>query len=183
MGVTNSEDRQRNPRRLEVSSVSVHPDSSSSSGVAVLELRDKARVDERVRPVCLPAAPGGEETPRKAYAARWTLPDGRRSPAGRTSLAAPVAVARCERRLARGGTLGDDALCLFEKMPGSRGSCAGGVPGIATASSPAGWQLLGLETFNYKEEEEEEEEDCLQRRYTVYTRIASYRDWIVKNIK
>uniref|UniRef100_A0A8C2WB63 Peptidase domain containing associated with muscle reration 1 n=1 Tax=Cyclopterus lumpus TaxID=8103 RepID=A0A8C2WB63_CYCLU len=170
-----SKDRQRS-----LHAVSVHPDffSAPDSDVAVLELKDKARIDERVRPVCLPAAPGGEVTAREAYASRWTLPNRSRDPTSRTSLAALVDVTRCEPARPRRplfpvsfrasrplSSPASDVLSGREETGGAAGT---------------GWQLLGLESFSYKEEEEE---DCHQRRYTVHTRIANFRDWIVKNTK
>ncbi|XP_068429817.1 inactive serine protease PAMR1 isoform X1 [Clinocottus analis] len=189
-----AKDRQRSPHRLGVSDVSVHPDffSAPDSAVAVLELQAKARISERVRPVCLPGgARGGEVMAREAYAARWALPNrrSRHNPTSQTSLVALADVAQCERELARGAAIGDDTLCVFGKPSSPRGPCASGVPGVLTGREEtrgdAGWTLLGLESFSYKEEEEreEEEESCHLQSYTVHTRIANFRDWIEKNTK
>ncbi|XP_068580437.1 inactive serine protease PAMR1 isoform X2 [Cebidichthys violaceus] len=198
-----SEGRHKSPHHLRVSDVVVHPrfHAAPDSDVAVLKLKDKARISERVQPVCLPPQ-GGEATAQEAYAARWTVPNhsSRHNPTSQTALVALGDVAECEREFARGGArsppMGDDTLCVSRKPSGPRGPCPGVIPGIATApasfsstsggrpgqavareASGAAWQLLGLESFSTKEE------NCHRQTYTVQTRVASFRDWIEKNTK
>ncbi|XP_054476004.1 inactive serine protease PAMR1 [Anoplopoma fimbria] len=199
-----SKDGQRSMHHLRVSDVLVHPNfySTPDSNVAVLRLKDKARISERVLPVCLPKVQGGEVTEQEAYAARWTLPNhrSRQHPTSQTRLVALADVTQCEREFARGGAhqavISDNTLCVFRKPSSPQSPCPSVIPGITTVpavfsstsgvlsghedtqgASSTGWQLLGLEGFSYKEE------NCHQQTYTVQTRIANFRDWIEKNKK
>lgn len=191
----------------QVSDILVHPDfqSAPDSNVAVLKLKDKARISERVLPVCLPKVQGGEVTAQEAYTARWILPNAHRhlsrySPSSQTRLVELVDVVRCEREFAEGGAhttvISDNTLCVIRKPSSPQSPCPSVIPGVTTTpavfsstsgvlsgheetegASSTGWQLLGLEGFS------SEEENCHQQTYTVQTRIANFRDWIEKNMK
>lgn len=173
--------------------------------MAVLKLKDKAKISERVLPVCLPKVQGGEVTAQEAYTARWISPNdyrhpSRNTPLSQTELVELGDVTLCEREFARGGAhtaaISDNTLCVIRKLSGLQSPCPSVVPGItavpavfsstsgvssgqgeAQESSNAGWQLLGLETFSYKAK------NCPQQTHTVQTRIANFKDWIEKNMK
>ncbi|XP_029281336.1 inactive serine protease PAMR1-like [Cottoperca gobio] len=195
-----SKDQQKSLQHLRVSDILVHPDfySAPDSDVAVLKLKDKAKISERVLPVCLPKVQGGEVTAWEAYTARWILPNNhlsRYTPLSQTRLVELGDIAQCEREFAQGGVhptlISDNTLCVIKKQSSPQSPCPSVIPGIITmppllsstsvlsghGASSTGWQLLGLESFSYKEE------NCHQQTYTVQTRIANFRDWIVKNMK
>lgn len=170
--------------------------------MAVLKLRDKAKISERVLPVCLPKVQGGEVTAFEAYTSRWILPNDHLSgntPSSRTRLVELVDVTQCEREFPEGRAhttmISDNTLCVMRKSSPQK-PCSSVIPGITTmpavltstsgdlpghketqGTSGSGWQLLGLESYSYKEE------NCHQQTYTVQTRIANFRDWIEKNMK
>ncbi|XP_037645580.1 inactive serine protease PAMR1-like [Sebastes umbrosus] len=202
-----SKDRLKSLPHLRVSDILVHPNfySAPDSDVAVLKLKDKARISERVLPVCLPRVQGGEVTAQEAHTARWILPNDHRhrsrdTPSSQTRLVELVDVARCEREFAQGGArtavISDNTLCVIRTPSRPQSPCTSVNPGITTTPAvlssttgvPSGheetpgasgtrWHLLGLESFSYKEE------NCHQQIYTVQTRIANFRDWIEKNTK
>lgn len=173
--------------------------------MAVLKLTDKAKISERVLPVCLPKVQGGEVTAQEAYTARWILPNDHRhlshyTPLSQTKLVELGDVAQCEREFAQGGArstvMSDNTLCVISKPSSPQSPCPSVVPGItaipAVFSSTSGvlsghketwgasstdWQLLGFESFSYKEKK------CHQQTHAVQTRIANFRDWIEKNMK
>ncbi|XP_035485198.2 inactive serine protease PAMR1-like isoform X1 [Scophthalmus maximus] len=195
-----SRDRLKSQQHLRVSDILVHPNffSAPDSNVAVLKLKDKAKISERVLPVCLPRMQGGEVTAQEAYAARWMLlPNGRGQPGryaapSRTELVELSDVARCEREFARGGAraaaIADGALCVVRTPPGPDSPCPGVIPGLTTlpdaspstgrtrGASGTSWQLLGVESFS------REEHDCHRHTHAVQTRIGNFRDWIEKNM-
>ncbi|XP_008291831.1 inactive serine protease PAMR1 [Stegastes partitus] len=194
-------DLMKGPHQLRVSDISVHPDfpSSPDADVAVLRLKDKAKISERVLPVCLPRTQGGEVTAQEAYAVRWILPDSHKhlshsTAASQTKLVELSDAAQCERAFAEGGShtaaLSDNTLCVISKASSSPSPCI--IPGITMApaglssvlsgheeargASGAAWQLLGLESF--------EKNSCSrQQSHTVQTRVANFRDWIEENMK
>ncbi|XP_059210013.1 inactive serine protease PAMR1 [Centropristis striata] len=202
-----SKDRLKGLHHLRVSDILVHPNfySAPESSVAVLKLKDKAKISERVLPVCLPKVQGGEVTAQEAYMARWILPNDHRhlsryTPSSQTRLVELGDVVHCERQFAQGGahttTISDNTLCVLTKPLSPQSPCPRIIPGISTITaefSPTsgvfpgheqtqgalgtGWQLLGLESFSDKEE------NCHQQTHTVQTRIANFRDWIEKNMK
>lgn len=191
----------------QVSEILIHPRfrSAPDSDVAVLKLQDKAKISERALPVCLPKMQGGEVTAQEAYAARWNLPSDRGQSGpyaalSQTRLVELSDVSRCEREFARGGAHGtvisDNTLCVITKPSSPQSPCPSVIPGITTVpavfsstsgalsgheetqrASNAGWQLLGLESLI------REKNNCHQQIYTVQTRIANFRDWIVENMK
>lgn len=193
-------------RSQQVSDILVHPNFyfAPDSNVAVLKLKDKAKISERVLPVCLPKMQGGEVTVQESYTARWILPNNRRhlsrySASSQTKLVVLTDVAQCEREFAQGGThttvISDNTLCGIRKPSSPESPCPSVIPGLTTVpavfsstngvlsgheesqgASSTGWQLLGLETFNY------EEKNCHQQTYTVQTRIGNFRNWIEKNM-
>ncbi|TKS69516.1 Inactive serine protease PAMR1 [Collichthys lucidus] len=206
IGVQTSTDRLKSLHHLRVSDISVHPNfySAPDFDVAVLKLKDKAKISERALPACLPKVQGGEVTAQEAYTARWILPNdyrhpNRHTPLSQTKLVQLGDAAQCEREFAQGGArtpvISDNTLCVIRKPSSLQSPCLSVVPGItavpAVFSSTSGvlsghkeneeasrtsWQLLSLESFSYMEN------NCHQQTYTVQTRIANFRDWIEKNM-
>uniref|UniRef100_A0A3P8RI48 Peptidase domain containing associated with muscle regeneration 1a n=1 Tax=Amphiprion percula TaxID=161767 RepID=A0A3P8RI48_AMPPE len=159
----------------QVSDISVHPDfpSSPDSDVAVLKLKDKVRISERVLPACLPRTQGGEATAQEAYTVRWILTDGH-DDARRVELSD---AAQCETGFAQGGSrtaaISDKTLCVVSKPSTSPGPCPAVIPG----GSGETWQLLALESLVH------EKTSCDRQSHTVQTRIANFGDWIEENLK
>nr|XP_046250802.1 inactive serine protease PAMR1 [Scatophagus argus] len=202
-----SKDRLKSLHHLRVSDILVHPNfySTPDSGVAVLKMKDKAKISERVLPVCLPKVQGGEVTAQEAFTARWILPNNYRhfnryTPLSQTKLVELGDVAQCEREFAQGAArttvISDSTLCVIRKLASLQSPCPSVVPGITVMptvfsstsgvlpghkdsqeASSTSWQLLGLESFSYKEK------NCRQKTHTAQTRIANFRDWIEKNMK
>lgn len=182
----------------------MHPDFhfGAESNVAVLKLRDKAKISETVLPVCLPKGPAGGATAREAYSVRWIPPHRHRdlslsTPTSQTKRVQVGEVVQCEREIAQGGeqnaAISNNTLCAISKPSGPQRLCSGLAPGFTAVPvlssstsvvlsghegqdiSAAIWQLLGLEAFSYQTG------NCNQI-YVAPTQIASFRDWIVKNM-
>lgn len=171
--------------------------------MAVLKLKDKAKISEQVLPVCLPKVQGGEVTAQEAFTARWILPNDKRdlsqyTPLSQTELVELNNVVQCQREFAEGEhntVISDNILCVMRKLSRFQRTCPSVVPGITVVpavfsstsvvlsghkereASSTGWQLLGLESFSYNKM------NCNQQIYTIQTQIANFRDWIVKNMK
>lgn len=187
----------------QVSDILLHPKfhSAPDASVAVLKLRDKAKISEHVLPVCLPKVQEGEVTARGAYTMRWILPNeqSRSTPSSQTELVGLGDVAQCEREFIKGGehstVIRDNTLCVIRKLSKLQSSCPSFVPGITAVSVPfpstsavlsghneweissLRWQLLGLEGFGHHEK------NCHQQIYKAQIRIDNFLDWIVKNMK
>ncbi|XP_056874371.1 uncharacterized protein LOC130516950 isoform X2 [Takifugu flavidus] len=192
-------------RRLMVSDILVHPDVDlgAASSVAVLKLRDKAKISQSVLPVCLPKGPAGEAAAREAYSVRWIPPHrhgnlSRSIPTSHTERVQVGMVSQCEGQNAQGGeqntAISNNTLCGISPPSGLQKLCPSLAPGFAAVPvrsssrsdvssghdeqeiSGALWQLLRLEAFSYQGG------NCSQI-YVVPTQIANIRDWIVKNMK
>ncbi|XP_029576448.1 inactive serine protease PAMR1 isoform X4 [Salmo trutta] len=197
----------RTLKQLQVSSVLVHPSFDPvtlDSDLAVLKLQDKAKISERVLPVCLPKMQGGEVTATQGYATGWLLASDSRS-SSKPSLDTATAqtgvvelgdVVQCERQFAQSGapvTITDNMLCAMRHPLNPTKPCPTVSAGITIIPSPATkpssgpsegqgddsvvWELLALESFGY------EKWNCGPGLYTVHTRINNFKDWIQKNMK
>lgn len=188
----------------QVSNIFVHPNFhfGADSNVALLKLRDKAKISERVSPVCLPKGPVEEPAAREAYSVRWIPPHrhgdlSRGTPTSQTKHVEVGEVAQCEREIAQGGeqhrAISNNTQCSISKSSGLQRLCSSLAPGFTAVpvlpsstsvvlsghdereTSAAIWQLVGLEAFSH------EAGNCNQI-YVADTQIASFRDWIVKNM-
>lgn len=188
----------------QVSDILVHPDFhlGADSNVAVLKLRDKAKISERVLPVCLPKGPRGEAPAWEGYSVRWISPHrhgdlSRSAPISQTKRVEVGEVVQCEREIAQGGeqntAISNNTLCAISEPSGLQRLCSSLAPGFTAVpvlssstsvvlsghdegeTSAAIWQLVGLEAFSFQAG------NC-NRIYVAPAQIASFRDWIVKNI-
>lgn len=189
----------------QVSDILMHPDVDlgAASGVAVLKLRDKAKISQSVLPVCLPKGPAGEASAREAYSVRWIPPHrhgnlSRSIPTSHTERVQVGTVSQCEGQNAQGGeqntAISNNMRCGISPPSGLQKLCPSLAPGFAAVPvrsssrsdvssghdeqeiSGVLWQLLQLEAFSYQGG------NCNQI-YAVPTQIANFRDWIVKNMK
>lgn len=170
--------------------------------MAVLKLKDKAKIRERALPVCLPKMQGGEVTAQEVYALRWISPNnlrhlGHSATLSLTELVELTDVTHCEREFAQGGAhttaISDNSLCVISRPSSPQSPCPIVIPGITTVTavfssargvlsghedtqgaSSTGWQLLGLESYV------SEKNKCNQQ---IHTQIANFRDWIDENVK
>ncbi|XP_035252083.1 inactive serine protease PAMR1 isoform X2 [Anguilla anguilla] len=202
-----SDDREtKNLQHLRVSSVLVHPNYDPlmlDSDLAVLKLLDKARIGERVLPVCLPLRQGGEVIAQQAYVVGWSiLPDARGetgaadAETARAGLIQLGDVVDCEQQYAQQGapvSITDNMLCGRQHPRGPSNICPGDTGGIALLPPPASfsapvfsegqegggvvWRLLGVVSHGY------EQHGCSPDLYTVYTRTANFKDWIEASMK
>nr|XP_023697870.1 inactive serine protease PAMR1 [Paramormyrops kingsleyae] len=184
-------------QHLRVSAVLVHSNYDPlvlDSDLAVLKLLDKARVGERVLPVCLPDVWEGQAAAHQAYVIGWPiLPGAGGTEAEGTARAGLVELAdmvACERQFAQhGAAIGvtDNMLCGRQHPRALSDICpadTGGIVILPAPDHPEGleetrrvWTLLGLVSFGY------DRRACSPELYTVYTRVSSFKDWIQRNMK
>ncbi|XP_066557144.1 inactive serine protease PAMR1 isoform X2 [Amia ocellicauda] len=183
-------------QHLRVSTILVHPNYDPlvlDSDLAMLKLLDKARINEKVLPICLPSAQGGEITALKGYVMGWSILSELSPPDNETTRVGPIQLAdvvECEHQYAQNGlsvSITDNMFCGRELPHSFSNICpsdTGGItvlPSSSTTPDSQGdakvvWQLLGLVSWGY-------DRPCSPQLYTVYTRATSFKDWIEKNMK
>lgn len=188
-----------------MTSITVHPNYDPNildSDIAVIKLHDKARVGEKVLPLCLPESQE-EDTSGHGLVTGWSpLSDSSLGPdeKARVGLVHLADIVPCEQQYARNGvpvSVTDNMLCASQK-PNYKPSniCPSDTGGILVLpalsenqvsynSKPSQihgnnkglWRLLGLVSFGY------DQGDCDPELYTVYTHVANFIDWIQSTMK
>lgn len=193
-----------------MASIAVHANYDPNildSDIAVVKLLDKARIGEKVLPLCLSDNQGEEVNSGQGLVTGWSpLPD---SSLGanekvRVGLVHLADIVPCEQQYARNGvpvSVTDNMLCASQKPDyGPSNICPSDTGGVLVlpalsenqASSSQNpslsfmqvnreskglWRLLGLVSFGYDQGE------CDPDLYTVYTDVANFKDWIESNMK
>lgn len=191
-----------------MASIVIHPNYDPNildSDIAVIKLLDKARIGEKVLPLCLSENQEEDLTSTQGLVTGWSpMAESNLGPdeKARVGLVHLADVVPCEQQYARNGvpvSVTDNMLCASQKPDyGPSNICpsdTGGIlvlpalsenqvndnqkPGYAQAQgeSKGLWRLLGLVSFGYDQGE------CDPDLYTVYTRVASFKDWIESNMK
>ncbi|XP_056271756.1 inactive serine protease PAMR1 isoform X4 [Pseudoliparis swirei] len=195
-------------QHLRVASVVVHPNYDPhilDSDMAVVKLLDKARIGEKVLPLCLSDSQGEEVTSGQGLVTGWSPlagsslgPDEK----ARVGLVHLADVVPCERQYARNDvpvSVTDNMLCASHKPDyGPSNICPSDTGGILVlpalsenqtshnqqpplslrqGESKGLWRLMGLVSFGYDQGE------CNPDLYTVYTRVANFKDWIESHMK
>ncbi|KAI3371496.1 hypothetical protein L3Q82_024081, partial [Scortum barcoo] len=197
-------------QQLRVASIVVHPNYDPlilDSDMAVVKLLDKARIGEKVLPICLSDSQGEEVTTGQGLVTGWSpLPDSSLGPdeKARVGLVHLADVVPCEQQYARNGlpvSVTDNMLCASQKPDyGPSNICPSDTGGILVLPAPSEnnasnnqkpslgftqvqgeskglWRLMGLVSFGYDQGE------CDPDLYTVYTHVANFKDWIESNMK
>lgn len=193
-----------------MASIAVHANYDPNildSDIAVVKLLDKARVGEKVLPLCLSDSQREEAISGQGLVTGWSpLPDPSLDPdeKARVGLVHLADVVPCEQQYARNGvpvSVTDNMLCASQKPDyGHSNICPSDTGGIlvlpavsdnqadnnqrtsfsftqAKGESKGLWRLLGLVSFGYDQGE------CDPELYTVYTHVANFKDWIESNMK
>ncbi|XP_029992834.1 inactive serine protease PAMR1 [Sphaeramia orbicularis] len=194
-------------QHLRVASIVVHPDYDPhilDSDMAVIKLLDKARIGEKVLPLCLSDSQGEEATSGQGMVTGWSpLPDSNlgADEKARVGLVHLADIVPCEQQYARNGmpvSVTENMLCASQKPDyGPSNICPSDTGGIlvlpdlsdlqaadnrrpslnSNRDNKGLWRLLGLVSFGYDQGE------CDPDLYTVYTRVANFKDWIESNMK
>ncbi len=175
------------------------------SDLAILKLADKARISEYVSPVCLPRLQGGELTAKQAFLTGWPVASQHRahtdSKTAQTGLIELADVVKCERQFSKHSvpiSMTDNMLCGRQHPLSPSMICPSETGGIILslsadsqptlglepfppsrsedADSHHVWELLGLVSFGY------DLPGCNPDLYTIYTRVANFKNWIEKKI-
>lgn len=175
--------------------------------MAVVKLLDKARIGEKVLPLCISESQAEEVTSGQGLVTGWSpLPDSRLGgdEKARVGVVQLADIVPCEQQYARNGvpvSVTDNMLCASQKPDyGSSNICPSDTGGILVLPAPSDnqatnnqnpslsftlgrgeskglWRLLGLVSFGYDQGE------CDPDLYTVYTHVANFKDWIESNMK
>ncbi|XP_077566372.1 inactive serine protease PAMR1 [Stigmatopora nigra] len=205
VGKSFRDDRRENKglQHLRVATIIIHSNYDPhilDSDIAVIKLLDKAKIGEKVQPICLSDIQEEVETSGQGLVTGWSpLPD---SGLGvdekvRVGLVQLADIVPCERQYARNGvpvSVTDNMLCASQKPNyGPSNICpsdTGGIlilPALTNKDDPSGalsqrgnkrfWRLLGLVSFGYDQGE------CDPELYTVFTHVANFKLWIESSMK
>ncbi|CAK6960018.1 inactive serine protease PAMR1 [Scomber scombrus] len=193
-------------QHLSVASIAVHPNYDPhilDSDMAVIKLLDKARIGEKVLPLCLSDSQGEGVTSEQGLVTGWSLlpdPSLGADEMARVGLVQLADVVPCEQQYARNGvpvSVTENMLCASQKPDyGTSNICPSDTGGILVLpalsennqklslsftqvqeESKGMWRLLGLVSFGYDQGE------CNPDLFTVYTHVANFKDWIESNMK
>lgn len=200
----------------QVAAVLIHPNYNSAgpdSDLAVLKLLDKARISERVMPVCLPRLQGGEVTAQQGYAIDWSLPGDRAqrtaAVSAQTGLVELSDVVQCERQYSHNGlpvAVTDNMLCGRQHPLSPTPVCYSATGGVIVAQSRpsprspslpllSGAATAARDSSSHSDSDEGvwellglvsfgyKQRKCSPELYTIYTRVNNFKDWMEKNIK
>nr|XP_057931994.1 inactive serine protease PAMR1-like [Doryrhamphus excisus] len=189
---------------LRVASVVVHPNYDPhilDSDIAVIKLLDKAKIGEKVLPLCLSDSQSEAEISGQGLVTGWSpLPDSGlgADEKARVGLVHLADIVPCEQQYARNGvpiSVTENMLCASQKPDyGPSNICpsdTGGVlvlpahtdngrnpsVGFNQGRNKGLWRLLGLVSFGYDQGE------CDPALYTVYTHVANFKVWIESCMK
>ncbi|KAK7176116.1 hypothetical protein R3I93_000390 [Phoxinus phoxinus] len=210
MGKRYLSDLRENKRlqHIQIAQILIHPNYDPhvlDSDVAILKLVDKARISEYVSPVCLPRLQGGEVTAKQAILTGWPMSGQHRthtdSESVRTGLIDVADVVKCEKQYDKNGvpiSMTDNMLCGRQHPLSPSMICPSETGGIILSPSADSQLTLGLETFHPSRAEHSDSnrswellglvsfgydlQGCDPNLYTIYTRVANFKNWIEKNI-
>uniref|UniRef100_A0A3Q2YTH2 Inactive serine protease PAMR1 n=1 Tax=Hippocampus comes TaxID=109280 RepID=A0A3Q2YTH2_HIPCM len=175
-------------QHLRVATIVIHPNYDPhilDSDIAVIKLLDKAKIGEKVQPLCLSDISGEGEMSGQGLVTGWSpLPDsglGAEEKA-RVGLVHLADIVPCEEQYARNGvpvSVTDNMLCASQKPNyGPSTICPSDTGGILILPALKRlWRLLGLVSFGYDQGE------CDPELYTVYTHVANFKIWIESSMK
>jgi hypothetical protein len=169
----------------QASDVRFHPNfkftqiGGAQNDLALIKLATPIDFSDTIRPICLPTA--GEALPvgKTCVAAGWGRNN---SKTGDTAdnlqqVLAPAQDANtCKRGW--GPSYNQDMMICAGSMRGDSGTCQGDSGGmLACQQSGGAWTLYGATSFGVAG-------SCLENgKPAVFTRISSYMDWVIKNVK
>lgn len=186
-----------------MASIAVHPNYDPNildSDIAVIKLHDKARIGEKVLPLCLSDTPEEEVISGQGVVTGWSPRQDSSLGADETARVGLVHLADivpCEQQYAHNNvpvSVTENMLCASQKPDyGPSNMCPSDTGGILVlpaltennrepftqlqGEGKGLWRLLGLVSFGYDQGE------CDPALYTVYTRVANFKDWIESNMK
>ncbi|KAM4617364.1 inactive serine protease PAMR1 [Discoglossus pictus] len=189
------EREEKSQQHLRISALIVHPNYDPvllDSDIAVIKLLDKARVSDHVQPVCL--ASDTELTSSlqeyRMVTSGWKILFDSKSPGYknetiRAGLVQTVDSLQCEQQYEENGisvSVTESMFCA-KQVPGATPQiCPSETGGIATVLLPSitapegNWHLIGLVSWGY-------DKACSRELYTGYTKVATFKDWLQKNMK
>ncbi|XP_038620886.1 inactive serine protease PAMR1 isoform X2 [Tachyglossus aculeatus] len=190
------EDRdEKTIQNLRISAIIVHPNYDPillDSDIAVVKLLDKARISNRVQPICLVSprdlSPSAEES--QIAITGWKIitdlkDPGLKNDTLRSGVVRVVDSLRCEQQYEDNGiqvSITDNMFCARQDITVPSNICPAETGGIAALSLPGKvspelrWHLMGLVSWGY-------DKTCNLDLFTAFTKVVPFKDWIEKNMK
>ncbi|XP_015120009.1 CLIP domain-containing serine protease 2 [Diachasma alloeum] len=153
-------------------------DRNQFNDIALLRLSRDVEFTDYVKPICLPKT---NDLPARFWVAGWGKTESRSSSAIKLKLAIPIVdLSACQGRYASAGVnLGSSQLCAGggRGKDSCRGDSGGPLMSMETAADGTGkWTAAGVVSFGPS--------PCGMEGWPgVYTRVASFTDWIVRNMR
>lgn len=160
-----------------VSQIRIHPgynDKTTDNDIAVIVLRDKARIGDAVKPICLPQERRDYSNSRATVIGFGAEAYGGRGSQKLKEVDLPVwDNTRCSEKYAK---LPGTRLCAGGDPNGGKDSCQGDSGGPLMVQGPSQrWMLVGVVSYGLK---------CGEPGIPgVYTRVTEYNRWILEQVK
>nr|XP_060620780.1 inactive serine protease PAMR1 isoform X2 [Anolis sagrei ordinatus] len=182
-------------QNLRISAIIVHPNYDPillDSDIAIVKLLDKARISNRVQPICLASMrdidPPADDL--QIVITGWKILADIADPSYkndtiRTGSVQIIDSLLCEQQYEENGiqvSVTDSMFCAKQHPTAFSNICPAETGGIAAIPLPGRsspeltWHLMGLVSWGY-------DKTCSLELYTGYTKAIPFKDWIEKNMK
>nr|XP_033784634.1 inactive serine protease PAMR1-like isoform X1 [Geotrypetes seraphini] len=180
---------------LRISAIIAHPNYDPillDSDIAVVKLLDKARISNRVQPVCLAAAQDviAATEDFRIIITGWKILTGAKDPGYKNDSLRAGAIEvtdslLCEQQYEAKGisvSVTESMFCAKQNPSVQSNICPAETGGIAMVPLPGketselSWHLMGLVSWGY-------DKTCSRELYTGYTKVILFTDWLQRNMK
>ncbi|XP_054828282.1 inactive serine protease PAMR1 isoform X2 [Eublepharis macularius] len=182
-------------QNLRILAIIVHPNYDPillDSDIAVIKLLDKAKISNRVQPICLASMRdiGPSTDDLQIVVTGWKILTDIADPSYkndtiRVGTVQTVDSLLCEQQYEENGiqvSVTESMFCAKQHPAAFSNICPAETGGIAAIPLPGKsspeltWHLMGLVSWGY-------DKTCSLELYTGYTRVIPFKDWIEKNMK
>uniref|UniRef100_H3AX42 Inactive serine protease PAMR1 n=1 Tax=Latimeria chalumnae TaxID=7897 RepID=H3AX42_LATCH len=179
---------------LQVSAIIIHPNYDPvllDSDIAIIKLLDKAKINDHVQPICLPAVDSLDVFTGDSWGfiTGWKIlmdekDSSYKNDTVRVGTIQSIDSVQCEQQYEENGILvsvTENMFCAKKYPQGFSNICpaeTGGIVMLPSTGKPelATWHLIGLVSWGY-------DRTCDQGLYTAYTKVIPFKTWIEKNMK